>query len=110
MFVVEIRPTTRAVVIGPRSELLGKGVVARELNWLVEAPAPGTSVEVQIRHRARPVPGTLLRVESGEVEIVLDEPAIAITPGQSLVLYSGSRVLGGGVIERARRGLPVRAA
>jgi tRNA U34 2-thiouridine synthase MnmA/TrmU len=35
----------------------------------------------------------------------------AITPGQSVVLYEGERVLGGGVIERASgRELPVRAA
>jgi tRNA U34 2-thiouridine synthase MnmA/TrmU len=35
----------------------------------------------------------------------------AITPGQSLVLYDGPRVLGGGLIERGMRaGLPVLAA
>jgi tRNA U34 2-thiouridine synthase MnmA/TrmU len=37
----------------------------------------------------------------------------AITPGQSLVLYDGERVLGGGIIERAlgtRGALPVMAA
>jgi tRNA-specific 2-thiouridylase len=110
MFVTEIRPDVRAVVIGPREALLGKGVVAREVNWLVDAPAAGTTVDVQIRHRARPAAGTLLRVDGGEVEIALDEAVSAITPGQSLVLYDGARVLGGGVIERARRGLPVRAA
>ena len=110
MFVVEIQPATRAVVIGPRSELLGKGVVAREVNWLVDVPAPGTEVEVQIRHRAPPARGTLMRVNAVEIEIALDEAVSAITPGQSLVLYAGSTVLGGGVIERSRRALPVRAA
>ena len=43
----------------------------------------------------------------------LDEPVAAITPGQSLVLYEGSRVLGGGIIESARRAratLPILAA
>ena len=34
MFVVAIRPADRAVVIGPRAELLGRGVVARSVNWL----------------------------------------------------------------------------
>jgi tRNA U34 2-thiouridine synthase MnmA/TrmU len=37
----------------------------------------------------------------------------AITPGQSLVIYDGERVLGGGFIERAegrRAPLPVLAA
>jgi tRNA-specific 2-thiouridylase len=110
MFVVEIRPDTRAVVIGPRPELLGKGVVAREVNWLVDPPRLGAEVEVQIRHRARPARGTLVRVETGELEVALDEPVSAITPGQSLVLYDGTTVLGGGVIERAGRALPVMAA
>jgi tRNA-specific 2-thiouridylase len=110
MFVVEIRPAARAVVIGPRAELLGRGVVAREVNWLVDPPAAGRTVDVQIRHRARPARGTLVRVETGELEVALEEPVSAITPGQSLVLYDGTTVLGGGVIERGGRGLPVMAA
>ncbi len=110
MFVVEIQPETRTVVIGPRVELLGRGVVAREMNWLVDVPSPGDEVEAQIRHHAAPARGTLVRVDADEVEIALDEAVSAITPGQSLVLYSGTTVLGGGVIERARRALPILAA
>ena len=110
MFVVEIRPETRTVVIGPRSELLGRGVVAREVNWLVAPLEAGAEVEVQIRHHARAAHGVLVRSDASEVEIVFDEPVSAITPGQSLVLYAGSVVLGGGVIESARRTLPILAA
>jgi tRNA-specific 2-thiouridylase len=98
------------VVIGPRPELLGKGVVAREINWLVDPPAAGAELEVQIRHRSRPARGIVVRVEGDEVEIALDAPVSAITPGQSLVLYDGTTVVGGGVIERARRELPILAA
>ena len=110
MFVLAIQPSERAVVIGPRAELLGRGVVAREVNWLVDAPPVGNEVEVQIRHRARPAHGTLIRAADDEIEIALGEAVSAITPGQSLVLYDGATVLGGGVIELARRGLPVLAA
>lgn len=111
MFVVALRPADRAVVIGPREELLGRGLVAREVNWLVPTPpADGAPIQVRIRHRARPVPGTLLRSAAGEVEVALDVAVPAITPGQSVVFYDGDVVLGGGVIERGRRGLPVRAA
>ncbi|MGH7713840.1 MAG: aminomethyltransferase beta-barrel domain-containing protein, partial [Gemmatimonadaceae bacterium] len=112
MYVVAIRPADRAVVIGPRGELLGHGVVAREVNWLGEEPALGACVEVQVRHRAQPVAAEVVRADGCEIELALEEPVAAITPGQSLVLYNGERVLGGGVIERtgARSELPVMAA
>jgi tRNA-specific 2-thiouridylase len=112
MFVVAIRPGDRAVVIGPREELLGRGVVAREVNWLGPAPALGARVAVQVRHRAPAVAGELVRIGDAEIELALEEPVAAITPGQSLVLFDGEQVLGGGVIERsgARSELPVLAA
>ena len=113
MYVVDIRPAERAVVIGGREELLGRGVIARSLNWLVDPPRVGTRVEVQVRHRATPAAAEIVRLDGQEIELALDEPVAAITPGQSLVLYDGERVLGGGVIEGARRGrgvLPILAA
>jgi tRNA-uridine 2-sulfurtransferase len=114
MYVIAIRPQDRAVVIGPRESLVGHGVIARGINWLVEVPpAPGARVAVQVRHRAAAAAAELLRRDDGEVELALDEPVAAITPGQSVVLYDGPRVLGGAIIERAqgqRAPLPVLAA
>jgi tRNA-specific 2-thiouridylase len=111
MFVVAIRPADRAVVIGPREELLGRGVIARSVNWLVDAPPVGTHVELQIRHRASPARAEIVRLDHTEIELALDEPVAAITPGQSLVVYQGDRVLGGGLIERGTRAtLPIMAA
>ena len=110
MFVVAIRPDDRAVIIGPREELLGRGVVARDVNWLVDAPSVGARVSVQVRHRAAAAAAEIVRLDGDEIELALDEPVSAITPGQSLVLYDGDRVLGGGLIESGARSLPVRAA
>jgi len=114
MYVVDIRPGDRAVVIGPREELLGRGVIAREVNWLVDAPpAVGAHVQVQVRHRAPAAPAEILRGDGAEVELALDEPVAAITPGQSLVMFDGERVLGGGLIASSRTTrspLPVLAA
>lgn len=111
MFVVALRPEDRAVVIGPRDALLGRGLTASKVNWLVATPpVEGASVQVRIRHRATPVAGTVLRVREGEVEVALEEPVYAITPGQSVVIYDDEVVLGGGIIERGRRALPVQAA
>ena len=114
MFVVDIRPQDRAVVIGPRDELLGRGVVARELNWLGASPMVGDRVQVRVRHRAGRADAEIVRLDGDEIELALDEPISAITPGQSLALYDGDRVVGGGVIERggrsARMTLPLFAA
>lgn len=109
MYVVDIRPATRTVVIGPREALLGRGLVAREVNWLGEPATPGTRVQVQVRHRSTPAGAEVLRTDGDEVELALAEPVAAITPGQSVVLYDGTAVLGGGVIERGRRTLRVVA-
>ncbi|HEY5218985.1 MAG TPA: tRNA 2-thiouridine(34) synthase MnmA [Gemmatimonadaceae bacterium] len=110
MFVVAIRPTDRAVVIGPRDELLGNGLVAREVNWLGDSPAVGSHVEVQVRHRAPAARAEIVRLDGDEIELALDEPVSAITPGQSAVFYDGERVLGGGFIESAAKmALPVMA-
>jgi tRNA-specific 2-thiouridylase len=112
MYVVSIRPDERAVVIGPREELLGRGIIAREVNWLVDAPTVGAQVSVRIRHRAPLARGEIVRMDGDEIEIALDDPVMSIAPGQSLVLYDGDRVLGGGFIESAAQGrsLPILAA
>ena len=111
MFVVAIRPESRTVVLGPREALLGRGLVAREMNWLVApAPAVGARAAVQIRHRSAAVAAEIIRLDGAEIELALDAPVSAIAPGQSLVLYDGEMVLGGGVIERQaglRMALPI---
>lgn len=114
MFVVGIRPETRAVVLGAREALLGRGLVARGVRWMSPAPlGVGARVSVQHRHRAAPVSAEIVRVEGDEIELALEAPLSAITPGQSMVLYEGERVLGGGFIEAGSReggrrvGLPV---
>jgi tRNA-specific 2-thiouridylase len=111
LYVVAIRPLDRAVIVGPHEELLGSGVIATEVNWLIEhPPVAGDTVQVRIRHRAPLASGIVLRSEGDEVEIALAEPVAAISPGQSLVLYSGERLLGGGFIasmQRARVTLPL---
>jgi tRNA-specific 2-thiouridylase len=110
MFVLAIEPGRRAIIIGPREELLGRGVTARELNWLDEPSRVGEHVHVQVRHRAEPASAEVIRLDGDEIELALQQPVAAIAPGQSLVIFRDDRVAGGGFIESsvpARMELPV---
>ena len=103
MFVVAIEPGTRAVVLGPREALLGRGLIARGVRWMCAvALGVGDRLLVQHRHRAVPVAAEIVRVDGDEIELALDSALSAITPGQSVVFYAGDRVLGGGFIEAGR--------
>jgi len=98
LYVTAIRPQTREVVVGPVEELETWSVALEEVNWLTEPLASGARCEVQIRHRAVPVQAAICAAGAGTLELALLEPARAVAPGQSGVLYDGDRVLGGGVI------------
>jgi tRNA-specific 2-thiouridylase len=100
MFVIEVRPESREVVIGPRSALESIGVVIEWPHWLGAAPAVGEAVAVQIRHRADGVPARVERMNDREVELTFEAPQRAVTPGQSAVVFDGDVVLGGGRIDR----------
>ena len=43
-------------------------------------------------------PATITPISEREVKIIFDEPQRAITKGQSVVVYDGDYVIGGGII------------
>lgn len=102
LYVTEIRPAERVVVVGPREKLLACGVVVRDVNWLVQPPPKeGAAIHVRVRHRAPLAPAHVESVEGGSARITFARPVAAVTPGQSVVMYEGEIVLGGGIVERA---------
>lgn len=97
MFVLEVRPATREVVVGTAEELLSRELELGEVNWLSPPARAGEDVQVQLRHRAPPVPARI-EATSPSFHLRLAEPQRAVTPGQSGVLFRAQRVLGGGRI------------
>lgn len=102
-YVKEIRPETNEVVLCTHEELFQRTLYAGDVNW-VSIPEPDGEIRVQakIRYRHSPQPGTARMTGDGRLEVIFDEPQRAITKGQSVVLYDGELVLGGGKICGAR--------
>ena len=105
VYVIAIRPETREVVVGTLEDCTSTGAEVGDINWLCEPPAAGSPLRVQIRHRARDVPATVLSMDD-RVTLAFDEPQQAVTPGQSAVFFNGDRLLGGGRIDRALSTIP----
>ncbi|HEX7050309.1 MAG TPA: tRNA 2-thiouridine(34) synthase MnmA [Longimicrobiales bacterium] len=99
LYVLGVRPERNEVVVGTADELNRSDVVLGDLNWLDSAPSEGERVHVQVRHRAAAVPAVVTAVGAAELELRLDVPQRAITPGQSGVLYRGDVLVGGGRIQ-----------
>ncbi len=124
-FVLSIRPVSNQVVVGPKERLAISRIAGGRYSLTGE---PGFDLsepfecEVQIRAHADPVPATARLVEIGDEdrteqhraeathEVVVDvdldrtEPLLGVAPGQSAVLYLGTRVLGQFTIDRALAG------
>ena len=99
MYVLQLRPSDRAVVVGPKVSLERTTLTASQVNWILEPPSGPVRAAVQIRHRHQPAPATIRALGDDHAEVVFDTPQLAITPGQAAVFYEGETVLGGGWID-----------
>ncbi|MDP8939106.1 MAG: tRNA 2-thiouridine(34) synthase MnmA [Actinomycetota bacterium] len=97
LYVTEVRPQTRQVVVGRREHLEVTEVRIRDLNWFLD---PRESRLVQLRYNSQPVSCEIEEAGDGEWVAHLAEPTFRVAPGQSAVFYTedGERVVGGGVV------------
>ena len=109
-FVLEVRPRDNTVVVGPREMLAVDRVVGIRPSWAgapVAQAATGDwfDCHLQVRAHGDPVPARA-RVDQGpeaaeQWEIELIEPLQGVAPGQTAVVYQGTRVLGQATIDSA---------
>lgn len=97
-FVLDIVPATNDVVVGDAEDLLATGLVASQVNWLIDQPDV-LQCHAKIRYRHEACAATVENF-GGEAIVRFTEAQTAVTPGQAVAFYDGSRVLGGGWIER----------
>ncbi|MGH3507801.1 MAG: tRNA 2-thiouridine(34) synthase MnmA [Nocardioidaceae bacterium] len=101
-YVLDIEPVSGQVTVGPREELGVHGLVGIKPRWCGTVPTAHLDCTVQLRahgeeHRAR------ARVVGDEVHVDLLDQASGVAPGQAVVIYDDSRVVGSATIARTRR-------
>jgi tRNA-uridine 2-sulfurtransferase len=96
-FVLRIDAASGRVSVGPRSLLGRRELRVGDARWLRPAGA-AFRCEVQIRHHSRAHPATV-NARAGGADVLLDDPAEGVAPGQAAVFFREDEVLGGGWIE-----------
>jgi len=95
-YVLGVDPEANRIVVGRREQLSKRRVRLRGTRLL---RAPGRVDRVRLRHHSRPLACRVDSVESGEeLTLSLEEPAIAVAPGQTASLLHGDLVVGHGTI------------
>ena len=107
-FVLEVRPVSNTVVVGPREALAIGELAGSRFTWAGAGPAAPHeefACDVQVRAHADPV-AAIAVVRDGELVIRPAEPLHGVAPGQTAVVYVGTRVLGQCTIDRTVSAVP----
>ena len=87
------------VTVGPESALFATTLLADNWSWFpFETLSEPIRVMAKARYRHIPQPATVYPMEDGAAKVVFDTPQRAMTPGQTVALYDGDTVVGGGII------------
>ena len=90
------------LVVGTKEEAHRSQLTACSLHWIAHVPPPKKPQtfdarihSLGMRHRG------LLTHDGQKLRFRFERPVLGISPGQSIVLYRGEEVVGGGVIDKA---------
>ena len=101
LYVREKDMENNRVILSPESRLFRSVLIADDFNWISrEEPAQGEEVRVSAkpRYRAPEAEACASVLEDHRVLIRFDAPQRALTAGQTVALYQGDIVVGGGTI------------
>lgn len=98
-YVVRIDPPKNSLIVGFRHHLETGSCHVSGINWITGSPEGPQRYNIKLRYRHKEVPATLIPEGPGSATIRFDEPQSAVTPGQGAVFYSGSSVMGAGLID-----------
>ncbi|MBL3284746.1 tRNA-specific 2-thiouridylase MnmA [Rickettsiales endosymbiont of Paramecium tredecaurelia] len=100
LYVVKIDPERAIVWVGPEQALEKHSFNIKDLNWLATENCCDGVFEVKIRSTKAKMPATIIKTSDREAQVTLSVAEKGVAPGQACVIYSGTRVMGGGWIVR----------
>ena len=86
------------IVTGSDAETFRREFSVVGVSWTSSRPSAPVRAQVRIRHRHAPAEASVSPSAEGGAAVVFDLAQRAVTPGQAVVFYDGTRVLGGGWI------------
>ncbi len=98
LYVTAIDGENNTVTVGTKEQLGRSRLVADEVNLLSSLTRGRGRAKVRYRHTEEPCSYS---ITDDLLHVAFDRPISSITPGQSVVLYDGETVLGGGTIRTA---------
>ena len=101
-FVLDISPVDRTVTVGPREALAVGSLSASAPRWCGPAPDGEIACGAQLRAHGAEVRAAA-RLDGDTLRVTFDEPVGAVAPGQAVVLYDGTRVIGSATIDAVDR-------
>lgn len=98
-YVIRLNADKNTIVLGREEDLSSTAFFAED-DMLVNPICffHETAISVRIRYHSKPVACNVTRLDDGRLLVRTQETVTAVTPGQSAVFYSGSRMIGGAVI------------
>ena len=97
-YVLGVSPVTRTVTVGPAPLLDVTAVVGIRPRWCGPVSGEPFRCAAQVRAHGEPVPA--YAAPAGEtVRVELLQPVRGVAPGQAVVLYDGTRVIGSATID-----------
>ncbi len=111
VYVTGVDAAANTVQLGEAEDLMAHGLEANDWIWsapaqameteLQEAGEAGIPVTAKYRYHQKDQAARLTRTDGERLRLSFDGPQRAIAPGQAVVVYRGSTVLGGGTVLRA---------
>src|SRR5689334_25367386 len=101
-YVLDISPVNNTVTVGPAASLDVSGLTAVKPRWCGAAPTGPGTYTAQLRAHGGETEVTAELVD-GSLEVRFTEPVRGVAPGQAIVLYDGTRVVGSATIAETVR-------